>query len=60
MSTRGRVLHCVIVTYYEIGKKENREKQKENPFTTIHKFKKYFVIFYNKMILFCGEERCVI
>ena len=48
-STRGRMLHCVIVTDYEIGKEENREKQKENSFTLIHQFKKYFVIFYNKM-----------
>ena len=32
-SAWGRVLHCVIFTDYEIGKEENREKQKENPFT---------------------------
>ena len=35
-STWGRVLHYVIVTDYEIGKEENREKQKENPVTSIH------------------------
>ena len=30
------MLHCIIVTDYKIGKEENREKQKENPFTSIH------------------------
>ena len=26
----------IIVTDYEIGKEENKEKQKENQFTSIH------------------------
>ena len=48
----------MIATDYDFGKEENRNKQKENSFTSKHSFK--FFIFDNKIILFCGEERCVI
>ena len=32
----GKVLDYMIVRDYKIGKEENKEKQKENPFTSIY------------------------
>ena len=43
----------MIVTDYEIGKEENRKKQKENPFS-------FLFVFDNKIILFCEDKKCVI